>query len=506
VIIGALAFVAYGYLALVREPTNAILGLLSDDAFYYLQIARNITEGHGPTFDRIAPTNGFHPLWMGSVVLLSWCTRADSHLTALAVLALNGLLAATTLVLLDRLVQRFIAPGLGLVAVAICLLPNVLWALLNGLETGLLVFSATALLWFCYANRIHEVGASGPAGFAFGTLLGAVALSRLDAVFLLAAAAILNGICALLERAPARRWFSRATAVGLGFALLFGPYVAWNLWAFGHLMPISGAVKSSFPYAQASTDVSGDILLGLGVLACLVPLEVIRWTWSGRPIAARFSSPLLLLCASCVLHFLHTWLFMTWGVYWWHFTLYGLALSLVFTEVAARALSRLPLRPRGILFAAFAGILVASSAFLSAQVLPTKADQHRGWLEAAEWAEQNLGNHAIIAIKDAGLFGYFSGRRVVNLDGKANGYAYLDHLRSERVEEYLTRVGVSFVADVHGNLPIAIPRAAADTYFLELPHASLLYRGSAIPSDLRDLRPKSSHFSIWRLAAEPGQG
>src|SRR5262249_52993687 len=35
---------------------------LSDDAFYYFQIARNAAQGHGFSFDGIHPTNGFHPL------------------------------------------------------------------------------------------------------------------------------------------------------------------------------------------------------------------------------------------------------------------------------------------------------------------------------------------------------------------------------------------------------------------------------------------------------------
>ena len=37
---------------------------LSDDAYYYYIIAENVAAGHGSTFDGLAPTNGYHPLWM----------------------------------------------------------------------------------------------------------------------------------------------------------------------------------------------------------------------------------------------------------------------------------------------------------------------------------------------------------------------------------------------------------------------------------------------------------
>ena len=56
----ALAFLV----ALVLWPRALVLAMASDDAFYYFKIARNIINGAGCSFDGLAPTNGFHPLWM----------------------------------------------------------------------------------------------------------------------------------------------------------------------------------------------------------------------------------------------------------------------------------------------------------------------------------------------------------------------------------------------------------------------------------------------------------
>ena len=41
-----------------------ILDVTSDDAYYYFQIARNLADGGGVSFDGETPTNGFHPLWL----------------------------------------------------------------------------------------------------------------------------------------------------------------------------------------------------------------------------------------------------------------------------------------------------------------------------------------------------------------------------------------------------------------------------------------------------------
>src|SRR3989344_1195583 len=50
-------------------PFDFVLGnLLSDDSFYYFQIARNIAEGSGSTFDSVNLTNGYHPLWLIAIL------------------------------------------------------------------------------------------------------------------------------------------------------------------------------------------------------------------------------------------------------------------------------------------------------------------------------------------------------------------------------------------------------------------------------------------------------
>jgi hypothetical protein len=62
---GVLVVLAYaGELLGILTANRAWLAeRLPDDAFYYLQVARNIGGGQEPTFDGIHLTNGFHTLW-----------------------------------------------------------------------------------------------------------------------------------------------------------------------------------------------------------------------------------------------------------------------------------------------------------------------------------------------------------------------------------------------------------------------------------------------------------
>ena len=44
------------------SPPEERPALHTDDAYYYLRVARNVAAGHGSTFYGIEASNGYHPL------------------------------------------------------------------------------------------------------------------------------------------------------------------------------------------------------------------------------------------------------------------------------------------------------------------------------------------------------------------------------------------------------------------------------------------------------------
>ena len=44
--------------------------MLVDDAWYYLRTAKNVVDGYGVSFDRVELFNGFHPLWLLTLIPL----------------------------------------------------------------------------------------------------------------------------------------------------------------------------------------------------------------------------------------------------------------------------------------------------------------------------------------------------------------------------------------------------------------------------------------------------
>jgi hypothetical protein len=157
---------------------------------------------------------------------------------------------------------------------------------------------------------------------------------------------------------------------------------------------------------------------------------------------------------------------------------------------------------------ALPALFVAAGVAVQVPKLAGTHARHAQWHDAAEWTRQHTAPDTVLALKDAGLFGWFSERPVVNLDGKANGYRYLEHLERGDVVDYLEQVGVSHVADVScaysdGRCMFGIPRASDGALLLCMPQRGEVYRGGAAPTRMFQAGHPSgdaSRFTIARVA------
>src|SRR5262249_51321391 len=94
-------------LAIAWAPLEWLLRyVLSDDSFYYFLIARNFVQGHGFSFDRLAETNGFHPLWMMALLPVHALTE-DRTLAIHAALTISALADVASIYLLYKLLGEF---------------------------------------------------------------------------------------------------------------------------------------------------------------------------------------------------------------------------------------------------------------------------------------------------------------------------------------------------------------------------------------------------------------
>jgi hypothetical protein len=414
----------------------------ADDAAYYLRVAEHAALGHGFTFDGLSPTNGFHPLWEWLLTGLYRLAPVGPETMLRIVWVLQSLLMTASAWLSWRLLRRSVGSWPAALG-AVLFMGRLYYTGRGGMESALLLllvllFLDLAMRWQPQQGMAHSA--------AMGALAGVIMLARLDTVFVagaLAAAWSLAG-------GGARRRGAMASVVFATAALVVLPYLASNLRDFGHLVPISGTLKSSFPHAGwyvAAFSIQGQdalVLLFTTVLCVLFLLTRLAPAAEPEPLLVTALLPALVL--GVLVHELYSAMFVKWGVFSWHFVLVRLALALVLPVLLARFAARDARRAPALWAAGTALVALASLAPVVKR--DWRTDYTQSWTvqayEAARWVQQHTPPDAVFAMKDAGNFGWFSRRHVVNLDGIVNTFAYQDSLRAGRFEGFLRSRGVGY--------------------------------------------------------------
>ncbi len=146
--------------------------------------------------------------------------------------------------------------------------------------------------------------------------------------------------------------------------------------------------------------------------------------------------------------FSHT--FIRWFPRTWYFDqliiLSAVTLCLGFTLVELPALFTQP-RVRWALLGAMTVIGLSLYTESEVRMLDHSPFPHQvELLDAAQWAQQNLGEEEQIAAFNAGIQSFYSGRRVVNLDGVVNHTAFRALLQKD-LWQMLRESGVRYYAD-----------------------------------------------------------
>lgn len=496
----------------------------ADDAYFYLQVARNIAHGQGPTFHGVTPTNGFHPLWMLGCVASFLAAAGHSTVAVHLVFILQQALALGILALAWRILGRLDVRNrlVALPPLAIFFLTGLYGseAHINGFCAALVLLAA--LQPWTPRPAVHAATVGALAGLAF--------LARLDNIFFVAALSPL--FLALQARrrqgplvAPAS--LRSALALGLAFLAIVIPYLLYNRLTFGHLMPISGAIKSTFPHASWKLD-------GLGALGKLSLLGALLSSAAtllfARAPERRFV--FLSLGAGVIGHALYIILFTDDVTHWsWYYVLGVLNLSLALAAFADWFESILPrpaLRAYAILLHAGLALLLllgVGRAWIrydnpdaiygkNAFIIHAKRAERRWQAQLADWLRLNLPpNTRIIAYDWPGTFAFLSGQPILPVDGLINDFRYNDDILKLGIARYLEEHGVRYwlgpevaALDVRPGWYVIRRQGALQSVEIFSP----LYKKSAGTFTVRDAdlvvrlrdviaHPDTPPLALWRL-------
>ncbi len=477
--------------------TLARNGFLYDDSFYAFQIARNIAQGVGVTFDGIHLTNGFQPLYVAVLVPIYWLAGDNPTLPIHIALVISALFTVATAFFLWRIVSRIASETAGLiVAAAWAFSPVVIRQSANGLETALALF-CFALAVDYYLNRVRP-DASPPrrAFIRLGVCLGLAVLARVDLGFLVLAMA-LDYLLVARSRIRAARgaiaWRSNFATTAAVCAIIVAPWAIYGLVSVGSPLPESGratrylgiayapffglgpAVPDSespgpgfmarhvehslqtmkvmpavHPVFRATRKLAARVGGGEAVanaVGVAVLLGFAAWWWRRRRVQPDTRSlDFLLVFAAVLVAAYSTYIFGVFFFMRYYYPLYFI--GMVFIGLAVDdAIQWLRVRSLGVRRTA----LIASGAYASALLFMGytsgfRTTQIYGFYDIARWVATHTEASETIGVFQSGTIGYLSNRRVVNLDGKVNEEAY-EALRAGRLREYVASASIDLVVD-----------------------------------------------------------
>jgi hypothetical protein len=448
----------------VFSLTNArSLGVLSaDDSFYYFRTAQHIVAGDGSTFDGINFSNGYHPLWMMLLLPVFWIASNDSEMALRLVYAVLSIILGVSMVIYWSFLKKKCGAFAATAILPFFAAPIVLNQFTNGLESGLLILVLGILLWCVdrWELLLPQNGLGRKA--ALGALFALLFLCRLDTAFILIGAATVTCLFYKVRFWSVPGIINAVKAywpVLVVFLLLVSPYLLWNRHHTGHLVPISGALKSSFPHVEGSLRrainrqwlpysviISGFVVFVIAWL--IMPTGLLRKQLKAGVQADSGIVMLMGVGLGALLHFTYSMCFTTWGTFSWHFASYIPLLLFM----GATVFAWLKFRNLRWAAAALSGLALLLSIAGIAWGLSTKKQLHDMWYTSATWARENTPEDATFGMTDCGYFAYFSHRRTVNLDGLINGYEYQHALTSGELPRYFEHCGMDYICDYEVNV------------------------------------------------------
>ncbi|MBU8870176.1 MAG: hypothetical protein KOO60_04785 [Gemmatimonadales bacterium] len=224
-------------------------GLIADDAYYYFKIASNMAAGDGSTFDGLAPTNGYHPLWLWVLVPVFQIFGGSLWLPVKLALTLSTLFDLTTGVLLLLILRNLGYERGAWVAILFWFLsPFTLLLGLRGMEASLSAMLVMSVFWHLSVLVGKSQNPGVREGLLTSLLLGLAGLARIDNLAVLGLALVLFAVILpqaspLIRREATMRWLG---VVAFGSVVVVLPWFWWNLTTFDSLIPVSGLVKNEF--------------------------------------------------------------------------------------------------------------------------------------------------------------------------------------------------------------------------------------------------------------------
>ncbi len=407
----------------------------ADDGFFYQQIAYNVFQGNGFTFNEEYQTNGFHPLWMIFSLISELFNPFEKQFSLHIIWFFQVLFVFLSLKNLSKFwgmpLANVFSSGI------ICYL---------FIGVGTLYLTEAHLNLYCLSLLFLFFFKKSKVYFLLGILSGLAVLARLDNVFVVFPLAIYY----LFVRE--RFHLKNSIQAGIGFSVLIIPYLTFNYFYFGHIVPISGVIKSSFP----NVEMRGFNLYAkvfLYTLSFYLIYQILT-------IKQKRENPLkLFFTIGCLLQLLYNIAFQS-QIGQWYFVAQILCISFFAYDAIELISKKIPKRKvllltrisliivflfislnAGFRLMSNIGFAAVKNSGLSFNYQPN--DKVKLLIEKVE---NHIPNKSKVYVYDApGKMAFYSNLRIIPADGLINDFSYNEELTQLGINEYLKKHKINYL-------------------------------------------------------------
>jgi hypothetical protein len=463
-------------------PVPEMIDLLySDDSFYCYKTALNIRNGLGSTFDTINITNGYHPLWMLICVGLAFITT-DIYAYFYTVLTANLLLVFLVALLLLRMFRRSL--GFLFSAVLVFLL-NWQWksagAIFSGLETPLyllfVLLSIEMMVKITWREKKKLL--------VLGVLLGLTFLARTS--FILFAPVFAGYLTYRFFKDRSVNLLGNTIFVLVPILIITVPYLIYNFKMTGHFEQISGLIKNLWNYgAFESTGHFTDTLYNFaqkapiilqpkwltiipGVLFCSCVAVAIK----KRPLCSFLKNDRVILLTVFAL-VSAGYYFVSFGkaTRLWHLAPALMVFDILFVHALKALCDYLRGKRIARIFVSLMITAMIANCFFHVVIYRYKFPPTPELDTMTTWIKNNLPKDAKIGVWNAGYIGYFSERKIINLDGFINSIELYDYYREGKgVWKYIVDKKIDYIGDCYSKYPPMPMKSVLKSQLKEVYHS-----------------------------------
>lgn len=442
------------FLLLVRSfyfyttSDSVLVGVIPDDAFYYLQLAKNRALLGFWSFDGIAPATGFH-LFFGYLLysIYKIFGVVDWRDLFFFISILASLAISSSAYLCCSMSHRLFGPKLAFVAVAPFFCFDVIYQSTNLMESWLVIFFSSLTIYTTF-NTVKLISLKAYVDLFLIGLLGS--LSRSDFGMLPGATfiALTVGLLVLKDRI----WWFRSLTISCGAVTGVGLITAHNFWISGNFFQASAKVKLYWSSIvdhriQAPIDLVAQMVMPIGggsfrVVAPLIALTLflflirknIRLAQWVRTESFYIALSTLLTICGYIAVYRHNSL----GLQNWYIGNFVAPYSLLLTVLFFWAFKNKKFIACYICFIFY--FCIGMTHLLKApwpnQILPLNLSR----------VINNMNLNGSYAAWNAGILGFFIPKQVTNIDGLTNDEV-LPFIKENQLTQYWVQRNIGFILD-----------------------------------------------------------